>query len=77
MDSKAFFDLVEQMRKAQNLYFRSRTTEALRAAQKIEGQVDAEIKRVHDLLNGGQYKMKNMFGDECSNNTDTGRPAAE
>ena len=61
MEAKQFFELVEKMRKAQQLYFRTRTTTALNETRGLEKQVDAEIQRTHDILNGGQYQMQDIF----------------
>lgn len=50
MNSREFFYLVANMRAAQNNYFANRSPERLRAARKLENEVDAEIKRVKQLL---------------------------
>lgn len=50
MNSREFFYLVANMRTAQNNYFANRSPERLRAARKLENEVDAEIKRVKQLL---------------------------
>lgn len=62
MNAQQFFNLVAQMRDAQNKYFRTRSKTALDEARNLERQVDAEIKRVQaakpapptegDLFNG-------------------------
>lgn len=60
MNAKDFFLLVSSMRKAQKDYFRTRTTEALKQSKSLEKQVDAEIQRVNDIINGkhsGQMVM--------------------
>ncbi len=70
MKAKEFFDLVSEMRKAQKKYFALRRTGADRAtcdAAKdysigIERKVDAEIKRVNDILRNGP----SLFGEENS-----------
>lgn len=50
MNAREFFYLVSNMRSAQNQYFATRRQEHLRAARRLENEVDAEIRRVHDLL---------------------------
>lgn len=51
------------MRKAQKDYFRTRTTEALRQSKSLEKQVDAEIQRVNDIINGKHSEQMVMdFG---------------
>jgi hypothetical protein len=51
MDSKTFFKLVEQMRKAQRKYFASRSSLWLQQSKLLEKEVDAEIDRVNTILN--------------------------
>ena len=51
MDSKTFFQLVEQMRKAQRNYFASRSSFWLQQSKLLEKEVDAEIDRVNTILN--------------------------
>lgn len=53
MTAKEFFYLVASMRDAQRRYFKNRDQVVLRAARKLENMVDAEIYRVHELLNEG------------------------
>lgn len=50
MNSREFFYLVANMRAAQQQYFKSRDQLVLRAARKLEGEVDREIKRVREVL---------------------------
>ena len=50
MNAREFFDAVVEMRKAQNRYFRMRTTENLNHAKKMEKVVDDEIRRVDEEL---------------------------
>ncbi len=50
MNSREFFYLVANMRAAQSNYFKNRSPERLRAARKLENEVDAEIRRVKQLL---------------------------
>lgn len=52
MTAREFFYLVAQMREAQKEYFARREQLTLRAARKLEGEVDKEIKRVRAILNG-------------------------
>lgn len=51
MDSKTFFQLVEQMRKAQKNYFASRSSFWLQQSKLLEKEVDGEIDRVNNILN--------------------------
>lgn len=51
MNSKEFFHLVAQMRSAQTNYFKTRDPLVLRAARKLENEVDKEISRVREILN--------------------------
>lgn len=50
MDSKTFFDLTARMREAQKLYFKTRSSSALKASKKLETQIDEEIERVNKIL---------------------------
>lgn len=52
MNAREFFYLTAQMREAQKTYFATRDPNALRAARKLEGEVDREIKRVREIVNG-------------------------
>lgn len=52
MNAREFFYLVKQMRQAQREYFKERTNTKLRAARALEGDVDREILRVLDIING-------------------------
>ena len=47
MTPKEFFDLVARMRKAQQEYFRTRTSASLSVSKKLERAVDEEIEIVH------------------------------
>ena len=51
MNAREFFYLVAEMRAAQKAYFKSRQDNVFRAARKFENQVDAEIRRVRELVN--------------------------
>lgn len=51
MNAREFFYLVSNMRSAQINYFATRKQEYLRACKRLEGEVDAEIKRVKDIIN--------------------------
>lgn len=46
MNAQQFFNIVAQMRDAQNKYFRTRSKTALDEARNLERLIDAEIKRV-------------------------------
>lgn len=50
MTSREFFYLVANMRRAQAQYFSTRKQEHLRAARRLEGEVDREIRRVKDIV---------------------------
>lgn len=57
MSPRQFFDLVAQMRSAQQNYFAIRKSndqvarkQALQYSIELEAQVDAEINRVHEIL---------------------------
>ena len=50
MNAREFFFLVSSMREAQKNYFATRQQNVLRAARKLENEVDAEIARVKDIL---------------------------
>lgn len=54
MNSKEFFYLVAQMRSAQTNYFKTRDPLILRAARKLEIEVDKEIDRVRKLIEEGR-----------------------
>ena len=49
MNAKEFFSLVTEMRNAQKMYFRNRTTDNLQRSKRLEKQVDDEIRRVQRL----------------------------
>lgn len=50
MNSREFFYLVANMREAQKAYFKNRQQNVLRAAKKLEQEVDAEIARVRQII---------------------------
>ena len=50
MTHQQFFSFVAQMRSAQKAYFKNREPHVLRAACKLEHEVDKEIERVHAVL---------------------------
>lgn len=50
MTAREFFYLVSNMRRAQQQYFSTRQQEHLRAARRLEGEVDREIRRVKDII---------------------------
>lgn len=50
MSPREFFYLTANMRTAQQQYFATRKPEHLRAARRLEREVDAEIRRVKELL---------------------------
>ena len=51
MKPKEFFDKVAEMRSAQKEYFRTRSPQALSESKRLEREIDAEIKRVNDIMN--------------------------
>ena len=50
MDSKAFYEAVVQMRKAQKEYFKSRQPSYLQRSKQYEKVVDDEIARVERIM---------------------------
>lgn len=50
MTPREFFYLVSNMRETQRNYFKNRDQQTLRAARKLENEVDAEISRVKSIL---------------------------
>lgn len=50
MNHKEFFYLVANMRSAQIAYFKNRQQNVLRAAKKLEQEVDEEIARVRAIV---------------------------
>lgn len=50
MTAREFFYLTSNMRAAQQAYFKNRKPETLRAARRLEREVDAEISRVKLIL---------------------------
>lgn len=50
MNAREFFYLVAQMREAQRNYFDTRSQLVLRAARKLENDVDREIRRVREII---------------------------
>lgn len=50
MNARDFFFTVCEMRSAQKSYFKTRDQQILRAARKLEGEVDREIDRVRGIL---------------------------
>ena len=57
MTAKEFFNLVEQMRKNQKDYFKTRSTESLRNSKELEKQVDDEIARVNKIISNKQMNL--------------------
>lgn len=51
MTAKEFFDLVSDMRSKQKEYFRTRSTSVLNESKALERLVDAEIRRVNEIMN--------------------------
>ena len=61
MKARQFFDLVTKMRSAQKEYFKTRTPRALNESKALESQVDAEIKRVQDILKEREPSEGDLF----------------
>lgn len=65
MDAKTFFELTAQVRDAQKAYFKTpaaayrQKQEYLELSKRLEEKLDAEIKRVRDILAREQYKKQN------------------
>ena len=55
MSNKEFFYLVAQMRDAQKAYFKTKDRHVFMAARKLENEVDHEIERVRNIVNGEKY----------------------
>ena len=51
MTAKEFFDLVSDMRSKQKEYFRTRSSSVLSESKALERLVDAEIRRVNEIMN--------------------------
>lgn len=49
MTAREFFELVENMRASQKLYFKTRRSDILRESKQLEKEVDAEIKRARKI----------------------------
>ena len=52
MNARAFFDKVSEMREAQKQYFNTRSSAALNRSKSLEREIDAEIARVKNILEG-------------------------
>lgn len=52
MNAREFFYLVAQMREAQKAYFATRDSKVFRSCRALENDVDREIQRVRDIING-------------------------
>ena len=53
MNAREFFNKVTQMRSMQKEYFRTRSKTALQESKRLEREIDAEIKRVNEIMNNG------------------------
>ncbi len=63
MTPKEFYDKVVEMRKAQKEYFRFRAPSALSKSKQLEAEIDAEIKRVEQLLSEKEKaRQTSLFG---------------
>ena len=65
MTAKEFFYLVEDMRKAQKDYFKTRDKEVLVKSKELEKRVDEEIKRVAEILGKRDNKKENHYPRGC------------
>lgn len=64
MGHKEFFDKVVDMRKAQKEYFKTRLPSALQKSKQLETEIDAEIKRVENILaEKEKARQTSLFGD--------------
>lgn len=52
MNAREFFYLVAQMREAQKAYFATRDQKVFRSCRALENDVDREIQRVREIVNG-------------------------
>lgn len=52
MNAKQFFDLVATMRSAQREWYSTHNYNVMSRAKQLEGQVDAEIARARQVLEG-------------------------
>lgn len=57
MNARDFFNLVEEMRKNQKDYFKTRSPESLRKSKELEKQVDDEIARVVKIMSDKQMNL--------------------
>lgn len=60
MTAKEFFDLVVEMRSYQKEFFRTHNNYALEESKRLERLVDAEIKRVEEVIREKQYPKLNF-----------------
>ncbi len=51
MNINQFADLVESMRQAQKIYFKTKNRDVLEKCKKLEKEVDAEILKIQDSKN--------------------------
>ena len=58
MTAKEFFYHVAEMRECQKAYFKTRDLAVLRAARKLENEIDKEIERVRDIVNANPEDAK-------------------
>lgn len=63
MGHKEFYDKVVAMRKAQKEYFKTRLPSALTKSKQLEAEIDAEIKRVENILaEREKARQTSLFG---------------
>lgn len=58
MTPKEFYDKVVLMRQAQIEWFKKHTPTALTRSKDLEKEIDAEIARVNNILNGRQTPVQ-------------------
>lgn len=64
MNAKEFYDKVVEMRKAQKEYFKLRGSTALQKSKALEKEIDAEIKRVQEVMaEKERARQRTLFAD--------------
>lgn len=75
MNAKQFFNLTAQVRDAQKAYFNTHASayrqkqDALNQSKRLEAQLDAEIKRVREIVAREEWQKQNpsLFDEELLN----------
>lgn len=60
-----FFRLVEEMRNKQKAFFRTKNQHVLTESKKLEREVDEEIKRTNNIING--WQQPSLFDGQNGN----------